>query len=94
MSNVTNITPRTPELIAFDCRVNRIVDAWVSRRMKAPVGWSWRMEHPTYWSDVMWEAVAAQTDRATDPVPDAAMRAAVIAEIDAIGAALERRRSA
>jgi hypothetical protein len=90
----TQAPARTAAEIAFQCRVNRIVDAWVSRRMREPMGWSWRMEHPGYWSDVMWEAVAGQTGRATDPPPDAAMRAAVIAEIDAIVNSLERRRSA
>jgi hypothetical protein len=81
---------RTPEEQAFDCRVNRIVDAWVTQYFSIPY------RHPRDWSDAEWilNADLRARGRKTDPPVDAAMRAAVIAEIDAIATALERRRSA
>lgn len=89
---------RTPEQIAFDCRVNRIVDAWVSAwhdaRLREAEGLTViRKPQPRDWTNVEWDIETIWDRRPGDPPPDAAMRAAVIREIDAIGSGLERRRA-
>jgi hypothetical protein len=85
----TQAPARTAAEIAFDCRVNRIVDAWVSAQMDDRHH-EWK--HPSEWPEYAWRANLADVSRRDDPPPDAAMRAAVIAEVDAIAASLERRR--
>jgi hypothetical protein len=83
--------PRTREQIAFQCRVDRIVDRWQSAWLGRPDE-RWKF-NPRKWSKWQWrdwsERAGLRLD--DDPFPDAAMREAVIAEIDAIADRLDRR---
>jgi hypothetical protein len=92
MSLATERRGRTAAEIAFDCRVNRLVDWWVSRQHLKQVVFGGLPPHE--WADWMWAIASDRSSRLTDPPPDEAMREAVIAEIDAVQHALERRRSA
>jgi hypothetical protein len=87
---------RTPEEQAFDCRVDRIVDWWVSAWHENPHLRGTAYLDPLQWGDPRWAKVSRDArQRRADPPPDAAVRAAVIAEIDAIVSdSMERRRSA
>jgi hypothetical protein len=101
----TQAPARTAAEITFRCRVNRIVDAWVSARLgrEDPYGQSlpelWTEED---WADIDFDAGRRPGDSALsdhdiwgdrkDHKVDAAMRAAVVAEIEAIKTSLERRR--
>jgi hypothetical protein len=97
---------RTAGEIAFTCRVNRIVDWWVSRQHDFDGFWRYERRAPRLWTHADWDAIAWECARRDEHILEAPLRAAVIeriddlvrhvvlSEIDAIQTALERRRSA
>jgi hypothetical protein len=89
----TQAPARTAAEIAFECRVNRLVDKWVSGQYRLSAIPLMYARHPNTWTDGDWDIISMDAgERRGDGPPDEAMREAVIREIDAIQTALERRR--
>jgi hypothetical protein len=105
MSLATEHRGRTAEEIAFTCRVDRLVDWWVSRQHGFDEYWRYENRPPRLWTHADWDGIAWECARRHDWAFDAPLREAVLeriddlvrhvvlSEIEAIADALERRRA-